>query len=162
MLKRKFNHGKKPLYTALDKSNNIRVWLKDVANDIMEDNSGRYVMAKEACAKHTKTEITHYEIGAKQVLFPLPTNLSIQEVAQELENNAIEIIMEDEDEKNPFYGCRLKLKPLLTFFSCNYPVPLPLMPLTFTINTSVEVPQLRGFKIELDASPAPVSKCRIS
>src|SRR5580700_5355646 len=104
-----FKHDKKSdiRYTAVSKSTNIKAWLEDVANDMIENDKDKYrsiyQAAKEACEKqHNKAEIVRYEIGAQQVIFPLPPNLSVQEIAKELEGNTIEITLEDED--NFFHG----------------------------------------------------------
>lgn len=173
MLKSKlFKHEKKTdiYYAAISKSTNIRGWLEDVANEIIMNDKDKYhsvyQAAKEACATQTKeAEIARFAIGAETMIFPLPPNLSVEDIAKELEGGVIEITLEDE---NPsFNGCRLKLKPFYAYkksvedFSTLSALAMSVGPVSLSVAVNaIEVPILDGFKIELDASPRP--KCSIS
>lgn len=174
MLKSKlFTHEKKSdiHYAVISKSTTIRGWLEDVTNELIMNDEDTYhsiyQTAKKACVTQTKeAELARYAIGEEKVIFPLPPNLSIEDIAKELEDNVIEITLGDEDPS--FDGCRLKLKPFYVYKSCgvedssalnSLAMPLGAVSLSFTVN-AIEVPILGGFKIELDASPRP--KCSIS
>jgi len=167
----------KTCYTAIDKSNQIRLWLEDVADAIMENDGGKYKgiyqkAEKTRTKQNKKIEIASFEIQAKSEIFLLPDNLTVKEIAEELVNNPIEMIMDNEE--NPFNGCRLKLHPFYGYCSTNINIDNPyLIPSAmtmgviiaspfFVIEDAIQEQQLLGFKIELDASPRPNSKCSIS
>lgn len=184
-----FKQGKKSNYsgneikqrhgTRLDKVSIIQAWLEQVSQVIMLNEGGKYdsvyAKATEACAKqNTEVTLAQYSISSSQpnTIFPFP-NLSVKEIAQELEMTPVEITMWQNSE-NPFYGCRLKVKPC--YVSPNSLIPENNVNPNHTVMTSIFVTpfllldnalrkkKLDGFSIELDPSPQPSfdDGCRIA
>jgi len=184
-----YKQATKPVHTTTnvhaqgqDKSEIIKQWLQYAAQQIVNNDKGKYnvvyeIVGEECKKKNPEITLEQFRIGspfpAKIITF-LP-NLPIQDIAEELERNTIEIAM-PAGRDNPFHGCHLKVKAhyaypnkLLMEDSSNpsnmilgsiFSAPFKLA------NNALQGKKLDGFSMELDPTPKPSLNnddgCRIS